>query len=757
MYSKRIMKKSTFKRILKYGFLTVVFCLLSILVFYFAVKSNVFGTVLTEKELLNYKNETASLVLTEDEVIVGKYYQENRTNASFSDFPEYLIYALVATEDARFFEHKGIDSKSMLRVFFKSILMRNKRAGGGSTISQQLAKNMSGRKRFGFLTMAVNKTKEIIQAKRIENVYSKEEIIQLYLNAVSFGENIYGIETASLRYFNKKVSQLTIEESAVLIGMLKANTFYNPNLNPKNALKRRNVVLNQMKNYYYLEPEVVDSLSSLPLNLSYNNLNKNNLSGHFVDFVKKEATYILDSINKINASSYDLEKDGLIIKTTLNYNMQSAANTSFKLHLSGMQDKIREQYNNNPLQKKALNDLVKSQLKRLNISKDSSLVKRKQSVFNWKEVQVDSISKSDSLSLENTILHAGLLAISPRTGAIKTYVGGINHQRYPYDQIFSQRQLASTFKPILYATAFESGKSPCEYLNNDKISLSDFENWSPTNADKKFGGKYSLQGALLNSKNIPTINLYMETNFTALDSIWNRFNFSSQLKNNPSLSLGTVNASIYELARAYSSFANYGKIIKPYAITSISTTNGTLLYQHKQLETKTVLSKKTVTYINKILENAIERGTGTSLRTKYNVNMPLAGKTGTSQDYTDAWFVGYNPDIVMVSRVGSTSPKIHFNNSLGAGSSLALPLVAKTLNEIEKKSELLKHYSSKFEYLTDVEKENLDCDDFKEQTSLEKFFDFFRRKNKSFSKAQERTNRKAARKQKREERQQKKN
>ena len=744
--------KTVFKRLLKILGISILLGIVAIIGFYTAVKHNAFGPILTESELLNYKNETASLVLTEDEVIIGKYFQENRTNATYKDLPKHLIQALVATEDARYFEHKGVDSRSMLRVLFKSIILRNKRSGGGSTITQQLAKNISGRSSFGFLTMPVNKTKEIIQAQRIESVFSKEDILTLYLNTVSFGENVYGIETASQRYFNKKVNKLSIEESAVLIGILKANTFYNPHLNPKNALKRRNIVLQQMLHYNYLSTKEADSLSQLDLKLNYNNVNKNNISGHFIALVEGKANHIIDSINKRNKTNYDIKKDGLIINTSLNNEMQMASFSAFKTHLGQMQIKLNKQYKTSTSQKRRLNQLVDKQLKRLGISKDSANIKRKQTVFNWTKKQIDSISIRDSLAIENTILHAGLLAISQKTGAIKTYIGGINHQRYAYDQVFSKRQLASTFKPILYAIAIDYGKSPCDYLDNDEISLSDYEDWHPTNADKKFGGKYSLQGALLNSKNIPSINLYLETNFKDLDTIWNRLNFSHRLQNKPSTALGTANASLYEVANAYAHFANYGKTQKAYAISSITTANGTVIYERKTTSNKTVFKPKTATYINEILQNAINRGTGKRLRNTYKVTLPLAGKTGTSQDYTDAWFVGYNPDIVMVSRVGCNSPKIHFNNGLGSGGQLALPLVAKTLKAIENNPDLKSQYDSRFKTITPEDIEQLECEDFKEETDLEKFFDLFKSKDKTFDKAQERAKRKAERKRKREKR-----
>ncbi|MDX1773366.1 transglycosylase domain-containing protein [Oceanihabitans sediminis] len=727
---------------------TAIGLFLLLVLFILAVRWNVFGKIYTEEELVHYKNETASVVLSENEVVLGKYFDKNRTNANFEELPKHLINALVATEDARFFEHDGVDTRSLLRVLFKSILSGDKRSGGGSTISQQLAKNMFGRSNHGFLSLPVNKTKEIIQAKRIESIFSKENILTLYFNTVAFGENVYGIESAALRYFNKKVSDLNIEESAVLVGILKANTYYNPNKNPDNALMRRNVVLNQMHRYEYINEKTADSLKQLPLKLNYNNLTTKNKAGHFLTYVKKEAIKIIDSINKADKTSYDIEKDGLVISTTLNEELQDYATEAFASHLSDMQEKIRAQYQRNKYQKRILNTLVEAQLKQMKIHPDSAKVKRKQSIFSWKESKTDSISTLDSLKLENTILHAGLLALSPKTGAVKAYVGGIDNQRYAYDQIFSQRQLASTFKPILYATAFESGKHPCYYLDNDSIQLKDYKNWSPKNADNTFGGKYSMQGALLNSKNIPTINLYLETDFEKLDTIWSRLKFSSRLKNVPSLALGTTNASIYEVANAYSVFANSGKATTPYTIVKIETSSGEVLFEHKHKSGKEALSKQSTAYINEILQKAISRGTGQRLRSQYGVTLPLAGKTGTSQDYTDAWFVGYNPNIVVVSRVGCDSPKIHFNSGLGAGSSLAMPLVAKTLKKAESNAKLRKELNAHFSPLTEFERLQLDCEDFKEKTGVEKFFELFKKQETSYKKEQEKAKRKAERKKK---------
>lgn len=728
------------KKIATYCLQLGVLIALLITLFITAVNYDVFGRIYTSDELQEFSNETASIVLSDNETIIGKYFNENRTNVSYNQLPKHLIDALIATEDSRYFEHSGVDARSMFRVLFKTILLNNKRSGGGSTITQQLAKNMYGRANYGPLTMLVNKTKEAIQAYRIENTFTKEEILTLYLNTVSFGENIYGIETAALRYFNKETSQLTIEEAAVLIGILKANTYYNPRLHPKNALNRRNTVLAQMLKYNYVTQQHFDSLQKLPLKLNYTNLVTTNKAGYFLALVKQKATTIIDSINKADNSNWNIEKDGLQIHTTLDIALQNHGLNAFKKHLNGMQKKFRKHYDL-AYKKRNLHAFVNNKLKKLN-RYENKLERSQQLIFDWEKNYSDSISVADSLALEATLLHAGMLAINPKTGAIKSWIGGISYNTHPYDQILAQRQLASTFKPILYSAALEEGRNPCAYLDNEQLIISDYNNWSPKNANKSIGGKYSMAGALMNSMNIPTVNLFLETGFKPVDTLWKKMRFSSILENNPSLALGTTNASIYEVARAYAAFANYGKLPELKHINRITTSNGKLLYAHQKNSSEEIITYKTAQITNSILQKAITKGTGASLRNTYNVTMPLAGKTGTSQNYADAWFVAYNPNLVMVSRVGAASPKIHFSNANGAGSKLALPLVAYTLNAVENTKALQQKYVANFPEISSNLAEELDCEDYKEKTGLDNFFDLFKKKETNFKKAQEKAVRK---------------
>ena len=733
------------KKILKFFLKTLAVLLLLIFLFVVAVNYGVFGHLYSKQEISEFKNETASLVFSNDGKLLGKIFDENRTNISFEQLPDYLVNALVATEDARYFEHEGIDSRSLIRVLIKTVILNNRSSGGGSTITQQLAKNMYGRKGFGPLTMPINKTKEALLAHRIEEIFTKKEILSLYLNTVPFGENVFGIEAASRRFFNKGVAELRIEESSLLIGMLKANTYYNPRLYPEHALQRRNVVFAQMEKYEYLNVNEKDSLQELPVELDYANLESVGPANYFLVHVKKRAEKYIDEYNKKNATQWNLEKDGLIIRTTLNATLQNDALNSFQTHLSKMQKRLDKQYNSGE-SKKQLAQLLNSRLKN---AKDAKELK-KQELFSWEGFYTDSISKYDSSSHALHLLHAGMIALDPNNGDILIYVGGIDHPTQPYDQVLARRQMASSFKPILYAAAFEEGYSPCEYLDNDSITLVDHEGWSPENYDHSTGGKYSIAAALKKSLNIPTVNLYFEVGFESLDYLWQKMGFKKELNNSPATALGTGEASLYEAAIAYSVFANGGKLIEPRMILSIETSSGQVLYKAEAKENnQQILEDRSSNLLNAILQNAIDAGTGVAMRSKYGVKLPLAGKTGTSQNYSDAWFIAYNPGIVIATRVGASSPAIHFNNgAYGSGSRLALPLVGLTLQAAQRDKKVKKSLYTPFEELSLSEAEEMNCPDYREDSGIEKLMDIFRKEAKSEADKTKQGNKKKARQKK---------
>ena len=732
------------KKLFLLGVRLLLFCTLILGLFLGSIYLGLFGHVYSENELKDFKNEEASLVLSDDGSLIGKYFADNRTNIRFEQIPNYLIQALVATEDARYFEHDGVDSRSLLRVLVKSLILQDKRSGGGSTLTQQLAKNMYGRKNYGFLSMPVNKTKEVILAQRLEDIYSKEDILTLYLNTVPFGENVLGIESAAHRYFNKRVEELDIQESAVLVGMLKANTYYNPRLYPDNALKRRNVVLEQMEKYDYIDQKTSADLQKAELKLDYANLQSEGPANYFLVSIKREASDIIEKVNQLTGEQYDLKKSGLIIETTLDRDLQLYALQAYKSHLGKMQARLNRQYQRGS-SREQLDALVQNQLDEMDLN-DEADQRRMREVFSWKGTRGDSISLRDSLKASQLLLHAGLLALDPNDGAVKCWVGGIDFRSQPYDQIFAQRQLASAFKPVLYVSALESGVRPCHYLDNDQIVLSDFDNWQPQNYDHSLGGMYSMAGALSKSMNIPTVNLFFQQDFDHLRSVWDNLGFSQELLNKPATALGTTSASLFELARAYASFANGGYQVDPYMIRSIKTASGEILYAKEQEKSPNrLLGANSVKLLNAMLHKAMKAGTGGSMKSVYGVQADLAGKTGTSQDYADAWFVAYNPNLVIANRVGANSPLVHFNKgSDGSGSALALPLTARTLQKVQRNSVMSRKYFKSFEPLDAEFSEALICQDYVETSQIEDFFDdLFSDETRTFEEASKKARKKA--------------
>jgi len=724
------------KRIVRYAIGLILIGITLFILFVVAVNYEVFGHLYSKKELKEFKNQLATEVYSQDKVLIGKFFAKNRTNVTYQELPEHLIHALVATEDARYFEHEGVDSRSLIRVLFKTILMNDARSGGGSTITQQLLKNMYGRQRFGPFTILVNKTKEALLAYRLESIYDKEEILTLYLNTIPFGEKVYGIESASFLFFNKPVSDLNITESAVLVGMLKANTYYNPRLYPEHAFRRKNVVLNQMHKYDYIDQNVLDSLEKEEVILDYANLESQGRANYFMVEVKKELKQILETVSSQTGKNWNYRTDGLIVETTLDSKLQDYTLNAFKAHLSLKQKRLLKQYQSGS-SLKDLNALVSSIIQRNKWEDRKNTIVRAE-VFSWDSIYYDSITVTDSIRNALLTIQAGYLAISPKNGAVKAWVGGIDFRTNPYDQVLAKRQVASTFKPVLYAAALEKGMSPCDYLSNTPLEYEDQGGWKPSNYDHSEGGEYSLTGALIRSKNIPSVDLLFKVGFDEVDYLWRKMGCTGKLHHTPSMALGTVEASIKEMAIAYAAFANGGFKVKTYTIETIKTANGEVIYEKKKADlNESILEPRSSLLMNEILQKAINQGTGTAIRSKYGVSIPWAGKTGTSQNYGDAWFVGYNPDVVMVSRVGNSYSSIHFNSgSEGSGGRLALPIVALTLKQVQKSPEVLKLYNKDFKDPSSPLLQELNCPDFEEDSTLDKL-KLFLKKDKTTIKEQE--------------------
>ena len=506
--------------------------------------------------------------------------------------------------------------------------------------------------------------------------------------------------------------------------MLKANTYYSPRLHPENAKKRRNTVLQLMNNETYLSNQVTDSLKKLPITLNYNNLDANVTAGYFVYQIKKKVIDIVKAFNSTTNSNYNLETDGLKIHTTLNYDIQKIAEKSTKKQLI-----IKQQQLDKELQ---LSILKRKWLKKQKLTeqdKQNSTFK----LFDWDSTKTITGNKIDSLWHYAKMLNASVLVTNPKNGAVISWVGGNNFNALPFDMVLSHRQIASAFKPFLYATALENGISPCDYFENEEKTYTEFQKWKPQNADHKStpDKKVALWYALIQSMNIPSVNLYFKLEKELLANSCKKLKFPKLTNNTPSIALGTLDLSLLETTRAYGTFANNGKMNDLYMITKITDKLGNIIYESKEQKAERVFKEESTQTLTAILQQAVEQGTGSKIRSTYKIKSPLASKTGTAQNYTDAWFVAYTPNIVLGTWVGASKNNIHFNSGKGSGSSLALPIVANILKEIEKNPELRKKYLTSFNIPEEVYS-SIKCPPYREK-GIKGFFNrlFGKKKKKN--------------------------
>jgi penicillin-binding protein 1A len=713
------------------------FLVLGAFLFFMLVKWGAFGPLPSQQDLAQLENNKASLIFSADGRLLRKVFSINRTELKLEDVPPKVIDALLATEDVRFYEHNGVDYRSLARVLVKSLLLQNRSAGGGSTLTQQLAKNLYGRPSFSFLTLPVNKVKEIILAWRLEELYSKAAILEMYLNTVSFSENTYGLKTGAMRFFNKSPQALKVEEGAVLVGLLKANTYYNPRLNPAKAKARRNVVLNQMGRYHFLSPAQVDSLKALPLQLDYINMTRSGHAAYFSYQVEKEAQSLLQNLVKPNGKPYQLKLDGLKIYTTLNDALQQAAEKAVARHLAKLQRLFNQQWSaqepwhENPavLERYLKNSPSYQRLNAQGGQKNNLSAKlnekHKVAVYHPRGDTVLNLSVRDSVAYYLKLLRAGCVALNPKTGAVETWVGGANFQYLPYDHVLAKRQAASTFKPIVFAAALEQGLEPCQYISAERRNYPAYDNWSPRNYNGDYEGFYSMAGALKKSVNTVTVKTLLQTGVNTTRQVATEMGISSQLPPSPTIALGTASLSLLEVTQAYACLANGGYAIKPYKISRIENAQGEVIYQNKMAPPNRVLKKETALLLNEMLQKVVNQGTGVALRSRFGLKSDIAGKTGTAQNYTDGWFVGYNPGLVMGVWVGGINPVIHFKSgAYGSGSAMALPIFGHTWQNAGS----LHFFKKRFEPLTDTLAQKLNCPDYREATILDKVKDFFKPK-----------------------------
>jgi penicillin-binding protein 1A len=672
----------------------------------------IFGPLPGKAELAGITNEEASIVLASDGTLIGKYFAENRTNIKWEEVPGHLVNALIATEDKRFFEHEGIDGRSYLRVLFKSILLGDSSSGGGSTLTQQLIKNLYGRKNHDFLSMPISKTKEAIIAYRMEEVLSKEEILLLYLNSVPFGEEVFGIEAASKRYFNKHAFELNVQESAVLVGILKANTYYNPRLHPEHALRRRNTVLTLMEREGFLSTPETDSLKELKLGLKYTNFRLESPAGYFVYQVKKRVLEILEKRVNINGMHYDLEKDGLRIHTTLDIDLQEIANRAAQRQLRKMQPVLDQE-----LSSRQARAVWEKSMKEAGQTSTDWDTKARKEILVPEGTVTREISKADSLWHYQKMLNAAVLAADPRTGEVLAWTGGNNFRYLPYDMILAERQMASTIKPFIYAAALEEGWEACDYFSNEVITYSEYDNWKPENYDgsQTEKMKVAMWYALSRSLNLPTVDLYFQVGHERVADLCRRFGLDAPYEETPALSLGALDISLYDLVKAYSAFSNGGYLPDDLVmIEKITDANGVVLYESDVVEKTRVTTSSVTEQVTGMLELAVNQGTGVKLRKQYQITASLAGKTGTAQNYSDAWFMVYTPDLVIGTWVGARSPQLHFYSGAGSGSSLALPITGDIISNVASNAYMASKYLSPFPF-EEATVAGPDCEAFKEQ------------------------------------------
>ncbi len=696
-------KKSSSKR--SFSYYLIRFLGFGLLLFLF-VTATLLGTVyigLWGKlpdyyTLKSIKNANASEIYSEDGVILGRVYAENRTNVNFKDISPDAINAVIATEDVRFYEHNGIDNRSLMRVLVKSLLMGDKSSGGGSTLSQQLSKNLYPRGNFGPFSMPVNKIKEAITASRLEKIYSKKEILQLYLNTVSFGENVFGIESASRQFFSKPASKLEIHECAVLIGMLKAPTSYNPRLHPEKSKQRRNIVLSQMAKYEFIPEHKLKELQARPLRIQYQKQSEQTgLASYFRERIRIETNNILKKYPKEDGTYYDIYRDGLNITTTLDARMQIYAEKAVAEHMKNLQSQFIQHWGNKSPwgdnmdvieDAKVRSEHYKSlKLKGKSATEINKIFNEKvnMKIFTWNGDKEVKMSPIDSIKHYTKLLNTGFLAMEPQSGKIKAWVGGINFDHFKYDHVKSKRQVGSIFKPIVYAAALQEGVSPFEYLPNERKIYEEYDNWSPRNANNLYEGSYSMEGALAESVNTIAVDVLMETGIQNTIVLAEEMGIDSNLPKVPSLALGTADISLFEMIQVYSTLANRGIHTDPYYISKIKDNKGNLIVDLTSLREKNryILPPETADIINHMLQAVVNDGTGKSLRSVYGLQGDLAGKTGTTQSQADGWYIGYNSNLVAGVWVGAEDMRIHFNSlSLGQGASMALPIYGKFMHKL---------------------------------------------------------------------------
>lgn len=686
---------------------------LGVILFFLFASWGLFGSMPSFEELENPESNLATEIISSDGETIGKFYNENRTAIKYSDLPKHLVDALVSTEDERFYEHSGIDGRGTLRA-----VSSFGTSGGASTITQQLAKLLFHGEGSKFLPFRmVQKVKEWIIAIRLERQYTKQEIIAMYFNKADFVNNAVGIRSAAKVYFGKEPRDLKIEEGAVLVGMLKNPSLFNPikEKRKQKVFDRRNTVLGQMVKNGHLEEAAKESLSKKPLVLDYHPESHNEgIATYFREYLRDfMKTWAKENPKKDGSGEYDIYRDGLKIYTTIDSRMQLHAEEAVTAHLTNLQKEFFKQSKDNKnapfiklsdAETNSLMDRARKASERWRqmsaqgksdeeITKSFS-VKTDMTVFTWKGERDTIMTPNDSIRYYKHFLQTGVMAMEPQTGHVKAWVGGINYKHFQYDHVGQgARQVGSTFKPFVYAAAIEQqGYSPCDSIIDSPYTIPKgrhnvTETWTPRNSNGTYKGMVTLKSALANSINTVSAKLIDKVGPDAVIDLVKKLGVESKIPSQPSIALGAVEITVEDMVAAYSTFANKGVYVKPQVITRIEDKNGVVLYESTPVS-HDVLNQDIAYAVIKLLEGVTEFGSGGRLRTDgggygyemmtgypYVLRNPIAGKTGTTQNQSDGWFVGMVPNLATGVWVGNEDRSAHFKSiTYGQGAVMALPI-----------------------------------------------------------------------------------
>ena len=696
-----------------------------------------FADIPSFEELENPDSKLATQVIAEDGEILTTFHIENRSFVTFDELSQNLVNAAIATEDVRFHNHSGIDFKSLGRVAVKTLLGGDSSQGGGSTITQQLAKTLYPREDVSsripgvsIMKMVWIKLKEWVTAVKLERSYTKDEIMNMYMNAIFFGSNAYGIKAASQTFFAKAPSELTVEEAATLVGMVNKPTRYNPALNPDKSLVRRNFVISQMEKAGFISKEMCDSIQQIPITLSYQIQDHNaGLGPYFRDMLRRTMNakepkrssyaqyedYVVDSLQwadnafygwlnkntKADGSKYNLDKDGLRIYTTINYKMQKYAEEAVAEHLGKDLQKsfwrdLRWKKNkpfSNDIDPKMIDQLMKQarrwsdryRIMKANGASEAQIRRSftepvKMRVFSWdKQGYVDTLmTPDDSIKYYKSHLRAAFMAIEPHTGHIKAYVGGPNYRYFKYDNVRQgKRQVGSTIKPFLYTLAMQEGMTPCDkVVNVPQTFLVNDTTWTPKSTDKDewIGQTVTLKWGLTKSSNNISAYLMKQYGPHAMADMMRKMGVGSYIDETYSLCVGSADISVYEMVAAYNTFPSKGVYVTPIFVTRIEDNMGNVIGEFNNTK-REAIGEHTAYLMANLMQGVVNSGTGVRLRAKYGLKGEIAGKTGTTNDQSDGWFIGYTPTLTAGVWVGAEDRQVHFESlALGGGSNMALPI-----------------------------------------------------------------------------------